>query len=123
MPKIVLLDGQVANPNDLSWDSISMQGDLAIYPRTTDEQLLERAKDATVLIVNKRTLNADTLKQLPHLKLICTLATGYNNINVAAAKALNITVCNAVGYSSPSVAQQLEYILPTVLTNSSDIPL
>ena len=111
MPKIVILDGQVANPNDLSWNSIATQGDLKVYARTTDEQLLERAKDATVLIVNKRTLNKDILKQLPHLKLICTLATGYNNIDVAAAKALNITVCNAVGYSSPSVAQHVFALL------------
>ena len=111
MPKIVILDGRVANPNDLSWESISTQGDLEIYPRTSDDKLLKRAQDATVLIVNKRTLTEDTLKQLPHLKLICTLATGYNNIDVAAAKALNITVCNAVGYSSPSVAQHVFALL------------
>ncbi len=115
MPKIVILDGQVANPNDLSWKSIAAQGDLKVYARTTDEQLLERAKDATVLIVNKRTLNKDFLKKSPHLKLICTLATGYNNIDVAAAKTLNITVCNAVGYSSPSVAQHVFALLLALL--------
>lgn len=111
MPKIVILDGQVANPNDLSWEAIATQGNLKIYPRTRDEQLLERAKDAAILIVNKRTLKASILRQLPHLKLICTLATGYNNIDVEAAKALNITVCNAVGYSSPSVAQHVFALL------------
>jgi len=111
MPKIVILDGQVANPNDLSWESIAIQGELTIYPRTNDGELLERAKEATVLIVNKRTLNKDILKQLPHLKLICTLATGYNNIDVKAAKDLNIRVCNAVGYSSPSVAQHVFALL------------
>jgi len=111
MPKIVILDGYVANPNDLSWESIATQGELTVYPRTSDEQLLERAKNAAVLIVNKRTLNKDILKQLPQLKLICTLATGYNNIDIEAAKALGITVCNAVGYSSPSVAQHVFALL------------
>ncbi len=111
MPKIVILDGHVANPNDLSWDAIAAQGELKVHPRTSDDELLERAKGATVLIVNKRTLNKDILKQLPHLKLICTLATGYNNIDVEAAKALGITVCNAVGYSSPSVAQHVFALL------------
>lgn len=119
MPKIVILDGHVANPNDLSWDSIKAQGDLKVYPRTSDDELLERAKDATVLIVNKRTLNEDTLKQLPQLKLICTLATGYNNIDVEAAKALGITVCNAVGYSSPSVAQHVFALLLALINRVS----
>ena len=111
MPKIVILDGHVANPNDLSWESIAAQGELKVYPRTNDNELFERAKEATVLIVNKRTLNKDILQQLPQLKLICTLATGYNNIDVKAAKTLGITVCNAVGYSSPSVAQHVFALL------------
>jgi len=119
MPKIVILDGQVANPNDLSWETISAQGDLKIYPRTNDAELFERAKEATVLIVNKRTLKKDILAQLPHLKLICTLATGYNNIDIKAAKALSITVCNAVGYSSPSVAQHVFALLLELINRVS----
>jgi len=111
MPKIVILDGHVANPGDLSWDSISDQGTLKIYERTTDKELIERARDADILIINKRRLNQQDLNQLPNLKLICTLATGYNNIDVKAAKALGITVCNAVGYSSPSVAQHVFALL------------
>ncbi len=111
MPKIVILDGQVANPNDLSWEAIATQGSLKIYPRTRDEQLLERAKEAAILIVNKRTLKEPILRQLPHLKLICTLATGYNNIDIKAATELGIAVCNAVGYSSPSVAQHVFALL------------
>ncbi len=111
MPKIVILDGHVANPGDISWDIIAQQGSLKIYDRTTDKQLIKRAKDAEVIIVNKRTLNQKDLVQLPNLKLICTLATGYNNIDVKAAKTLGITVCNAVGYSSPSVAQHVFALL------------
>jgi len=120
MLKIVILDGQVANPNDLSWEAIATQGNLKIYPRTTDEQLLDRAKGAAILIVNKRTLKEPILKQLPHLKLICTLATGYNNIDIDAANRLGITVCNAVGYSSPSVAQHV-FALLLALINRVDL--
>lgn len=111
MPNIVILDGHVANPGDLSWQAIANQGNLKIYPRTTDNKVLERAKDADILIVNKRGLDKTILKQLPQLKCICTLATGYNNIDVVAARSLGITVCNAVGYSSPSVAQHVFALL------------
>ena len=116
MPKIVILDGYVANPGDLSWTAIAQQGTLKIYDRTTDEQVLERAKNATILIVNKSALSRHFLSQLPQLKLICTLATGYNNIDIEAANYFGITVCNAVGYSSPSVAQHV-FALLLELTN------
>ncbi len=111
MPKIVILDGHVANPGDLSWKSISNQGDLTIYKRTADNLVIERAKEADIIIVNKRSLDEKILAQLPQLKLICTLATGYNNIDIDAANHLEITVCNAVGYSSSSVAQHVFALL------------
>lgn len=116
MPKIVILDGYAANPNDLSWNEIAELGDLTVYDRTSDEEVLERAKDATIAILNKRILDRNLMEQLPQLKCICNLATGYNNIDVKAAKDLGITVCNAVGYSSPSVAQQV-FSLLLELTN------
>lgn len=111
MPKIVILDGHIANPGDLSWNAISDQGDLTIHKRTADNLVIERAKDASIVIVNKRSLDKRILAQLPQLKLICTLATGYNNIDIDAANHFGITVCNAVGYSSPSVAQHVFALL------------
>ena len=111
MPKIVILDGHVANPGDLSWNPIAEQGALTIHKRTADDLVIERAKDANIVIVNKRSLNKKILAQLPELKLICTLATGYNNIDIDAANHFGITVCNAVGYSSPSVAQHVFALL------------
>ncbi|MDG2450561.1 MAG: D-2-hydroxyacid dehydrogenase [Saprospiraceae bacterium] len=105
--KIVVLDGHTSNPGDLSWTNLEDLGDLKVWPRTSDDKLIERAIDAEVLVVNKRTLREKDLDQLPNVKCICTLATGYNNIDVAFAKERGIIVSNAVGYSSPSVAQHV----------------
>lgn len=111
MPKIIILDGHAANPGDLSWAPISQLGELSVFPRTKPEEGFERAKNADILIVNKFVVDENLMSQLPQLKLICTLATGYNNIDVKAAAKNNITVCNAVGYSSPSVAQHVFALL------------
>ncbi len=116
MTNIVILDGFVANPGDLNWEGIRQYGNLKVYDRTSDELLYERAKEAHILIVNKRSLNRTILARLDQLKCICTLATGYNNIDIVAAKEQGIVVCNAVGYSSPSVAQQV-FSLLLELTN------
>ena len=113
---IVILDGFVANPGDLSWEGIQQHGNLQVYDRTSEAQIYERAKEAHILIVNKCVLNSDLLARLDQLQCICTLATGYNNIDIAAAKERGIVVCNAVGYSSPSVAQQV-FALLLELTN------
>lgn len=104
---IVVLDGAVVNPGDLSWGQISEHGSLKVYDHTSDDELIARAKEAEILLTNKRVINRSTMKQLPKLKLICLLATGYNNVDVAAAKELGITVCNAVGYGSMAVAQHV----------------
>lgn len=111
MPEIVILDGYTTNPGDLGWEAISQFGQLTTYDRTPPNLVYERAKEAEILIVNKQQLNRATLGKLKKLKCICTLATGYNNIDVAAATDLGITVCNAVGYSSPSVAQHVFALL------------
>ena len=105
--KIVVLDGHVANPGDISWDPILNLGDVHIHPRSSDDVVIERAEQADVLVVNKRVLDKDILSQLPLLKCICTLATGYNNIDIHYANERGILVCNAVGYSTPSVAQHV----------------
>lgn len=105
--KIVVLDGYAANPGDLSWDALKALGECIIYDRTTPEELLERAKDAEVLLTNKVVINADTMAKLPQLKYIGVLATGYNIIDTEAAHARGIIVTNIPAYSTNSVAQMV----------------
>lgn len=106
-PIMVVLDGYTTNPGDLSWDGLRALGDLVVYDRTPPEQVTERSRDAVFLLVNKVKLDAKTLAGLPSLKCICVLATGYNNIDIIAAKQRGIAVCNARGYSTDSVAQHV----------------
>lgn len=87
--------------------AIENLGDLTIYERTTQEQLIERAKNADILITNKLLVTEETLKQLPRLKLIHQLATGTDNIDKEAAEAQEVKVMNAVGYSTNSVSQHV----------------
>jgi len=105
--KIVILDGFTSNPGDLSWDDIKSLGDTPVWPRTSTGDFSQRAKNADVLVVNKFILGKNEFKQVPRLKLVCTLATGYNNVDIDYCNAHGITVCNAVGYSSQSVAQHV----------------
>ncbi len=104
---IVVLDGGVVNPGDLTWEPISRHGELKVFKHTTDQELISRSSDAEILLTNKRVISKDVLQALPKLRLICLLATGYNNVDVKAAKDLGITVCNAVGYGSTAVAQHV----------------
>lgn len=105
--KIVVLDGYAANPGDLSWENLEALGECIIYPRTSDEQLLERAADAEIVITNKVIINQKTMEALPKLKYIGVTATGYNVVDVAAAKERGIVVTNIPAYSTPSVAQMV----------------
>lgn len=105
--KIVVLDGYAANPGDLSWERLEALGECTVYPRTTDEQLLERAANAEILLTNKVIINRTTIEALPQLKYIGVLATGYNVVDVAAAKEHGIVVTNIPAYSTPSVAQMV----------------
>ncbi|SET14344.1 glycerate dehydrogenase [Prevotella sp. kh1p2] len=107
MMKIVVLDGFGANPGDLSWDALKQYGELKVYDRTATGEIEARAKDAEVVMTNKVALTADIMKQLPKLKLICVLATGFNIIDTKAAKARGILVCNVPAYSTDSVAQMV----------------
>jgi len=86
MTNIVILDGFVANPGDLSWEGIRQYGNLKVYDRTSADVIYERAKEANILIVNKCSLDRALLNRLDQLQCICTLATGYNNIDITAAK-------------------------------------
>ncbi len=107
MTKIVVLDGYTLNPGDLDWGIIQKYGETLIYDRTNSIEIIERALDADILLVNKQKLDAAILKQLPKLKCICVTATGYNNVDVEFAKSKNIPVCNIIGYSTASVAQHV----------------
>ncbi len=114
--KIVVLDGYTLNPGDLSWKEMEALGELIVYDRTNPLQIVERAKEADIVLTNKVPLSAQTINQLASLKYIGVLATGYNIIDVAAARARNIPVCNVPGYSTASVAQ-LTFALLLELTH------
>ena len=103
--KIVVLDGYALNPGDLSWDPIKELGDVEIYHRTPDDLIIERARGAEILLTNKTPLTRETLSQLPDVKYIGVLATGYNVVDIDAAKERNIIVTNVPAYSTDSVAQ------------------
>ena len=102
---IVATDGYALNPGDLRWDPIANLGSLTIYERTEACDIVERCKDAAVILTNKVPFSRETLEKLPNLKLIGVLATGYNIIDTEAAKEKGILVCNVPDYSSASVAQ------------------
>ncbi len=115
MKEIVIIDGYVANPGDLNWDAVAAQGNLTVYDRTSATEFYERAATAEILVVNKFKIDREKLTKLKQLKCICLLATGYNNIDISATKELGITVCNAVGYSSASVAQHVFALILAVI--------
>ena len=105
--KIVVLDGYVLNPGDLSWDELEKLGDCTIYDRTSAVQTYERSKGADVLITNKVVLNKEIISKLPNLKYIGVLATGYNIVDTVAAKDSGVVVTNIPAYSTASVAQMV----------------
>lgn len=114
--KTVVLDGFTLNSGDLSWEPLSHFGELKIYDRTAEPEIVERCRDAAIVITNKVPLTMETMRQLPQLKLISVLATGYNIVDVEAAKALGIPVCNVPAYGTASVAQHT-FALLLELTN------
>lgn len=105
--KIVVLDGYAANPGDLSWDVLKTLGDCTIYDRTMPNEVVERAFDAEAILTNKVILKDELLAQLPNLKYIGILATGYNTVDIESAKQRGIIVTNIPSYSTPSVAQMV----------------
>ena len=104
--KIVILDGQALNPGDLSWNSVTQLGETVIYDQTvTAEQAIERIGDAQIVITNKMVITEAIMEACPRIRLICISATGYNNVDGAAARKRNIPVCNVPGYGTTAVAQ------------------
>ncbi|CCQ09438.1 D-3-phosphoglycerate dehydrogenase [Pseudoalteromonas luteoviolacea B = ATCC 29581] len=92
-------------------------GTVNVFANTTADQIVDRAREAQVIVTNKVVLNHAILAQLPDLKLICVAATGTNNIDLVAAKSLGIAVCNVAGYSTPSVVQHTFTLLGNLMTN------
>ena len=103
--KIVVLDGYTENPGDLSWDGLAALGDLTVYDRTPADSIVPRIGDAEAVYTNKTPLTAKTIAACPNMKFIGVLATGYNVVDVAAAKQRGIPVCNVPSYGTAAVAQ------------------
>lgn len=101
----VILDGFTENPGDLNWDYLNEVFNLTVYDRTPKELVIERSKEADVLIVNKVALTKGIINELPSLKFVATLATGYNQLDVDALKERSIPVSNIPAYSTDAVAQ------------------
>ena len=102
---IVVLDGGTTNPGDLSWEPLERLGELTVYGQTPQNLAVERAKNADAVILNRITLGKEEFSQLPQLRYVGTLATGYNTIDVEAARERGITVCNVPHYCEGAVAQ------------------
>jgi len=105
--KIVVLDGYTLNPGDLSWDDLKALGECEIYNRTPAEETVPRAKGAQIVLTNKVVLDRETIEQLPDMKYIGVLATGYNVVDVEAARERGIPVTNVPTYGTDSVAQMV----------------
>jgi len=118
--KIVILDAQTTNPNDLSWDRIAAMGQLTAYERTAPDQIVARCVDADIVFTNKTYLGYQELRALPRLRFLGLLSTGTNAVDVAAAKKLGIPVTYIPAYSTPSVAQSV-FALLLELTNQTSL--
>ena len=103
--RIVVLDGHCLNPGDLSWDALRALAPLEVYDRTPEDQVVALAAGADMLLVTKVPISAATMQQLPELKYIGVVATGYNIVDVEAARARNVVVTNIPAYGTASVAQ------------------
>lgn len=103
--KIVVLDGCAANSGDISWDSLAQYGELTVYDRTDDADVIARIGDAELITTNKTVIDRHAMESCPKLKYIGVLATGYNVVNLDAAKEHGIVVTNVPAYSTDAVAQ------------------
>lgn len=119
MKNIVVLDAHTLSPLPPgehspfhpNWDTLAALGPIQLYPRTSPDQVIERAQNAQILLTNKATVSADHINALPNLEYIGVLATGYNVVDLDAASARNIPVTNIPGYGTASVAQHVFALL------------
>jgi len=117
--KIVFLDSYTVNPKEVNLERFNQLGDFKHFDRTTPEQVLDRAKDAEIILTNKVVISAEIMKQLPDLKYIGVTATGYNVVDIAAAKEKGIIVTNARNYGSDAVAQ---HVIAMILAFTNRLP-
>ncbi len=103
--KVIILDGHTLNPGDLSWEAIELLGDVTVYPRTAPCDVVDRCKGAEIVLTNKVVISSEVMDELPQLKYIGVLATGYNVVDITAAKERGIIVTNIPAYSTDSVVQ------------------
>lgn len=103
--EIIITDGYTLNPGDLDWSEIQALGNVHYHDRTAPAEIADRCRHAEIIVTNKTPIDAHTLQQATHLKLIAVTATGYNIIDVATAQAKGIAVCNVPAYGTDSVAQ------------------
>jgi glycerate dehydrogenase len=116
--KLVVLDGYTLNPGDLSWDKLRSIAEVEIHDRTSPELVVERAKDAEIVLLNKVKFPAATIEALPKLKYIGILATGHDVVDSHAALKRHIPVCNVPGYGTHSVAQHVFALLLEMTNNA-----
>ncbi len=114
--KLVILDAYTTNPGDLSWDELRALADCDVYDRSSPEQVVPRAADAEMVLTNKTLVDRAVIDALPKLQYIGVLATGYNIVDVQAARQRGIPVCNVPEYGTPNVAQAT-FALLLELTN------
>ena len=104
--KIVVLDGNALNPGNLSWDCLKQFGEVTVYDRTPEQSMIiSRIGQADIITTNKVPIDAAVLDACPSVKLICCLSTGYNVVDIHAAKKRGIPVCNVPAYSTAAVSQ------------------
>ena len=123
MRQIVILDGYAANPGDLSWDALAALGQLTVYDRTLPDETVMRAREAEVVLTNKVYIGRQEMEQLPLLRYIGVLATGYNVVDIDAAHERGIVVTNVPAYSTESVAQMVFAHLLTAVNRTEHYAL
>jgi glycerate dehydrogenase len=117
-PTIVVLDGHTLNPGDIDWKPVESLGRLTVYDRSGDK-IVDRARDAQIVLTNKDPITADSLQQLPELRYIGVLATGTNIVDLQAARQREICVTNVPGYGAGSVAQHAFALLLELVNHTS----
>src|SRR5687768_13528287 len=103
--KLIITDGYTLNPGDLSWETFKAFGEVIYFDRTRPEEVAERCREAGIIITNKTPINRDTIQAATQLKMIAVTATGYNIVDIGAAKESGVLVCNVPEYGTYSVAQ------------------
>jgi len=109
--KIIILDGYTENPGDLSWDGFASLGELTVYEHTPAEEIIPRIGDAQIVITNKTPLSAQVFDACPQIRYVGVLATGYNVVDVDAARAHGAVVTNVPTYGTQAVAQYVFALL------------